>query len=49
METTLFSMINVETPVIVAEDSVESAAELVTLGDAFLRQVGGGMVMEVQY
>jgi hypothetical protein len=49
METTLFSMINIETPVIVSEKTAESAVELVTLDDVKLRQVSGGMVMVQTY
>jgi hypothetical protein len=49
METTLFAVINVETPVMVEDKSAESRTELVTLDDAKLRLIGGGMVMEVQY
>jgi hypothetical protein len=45
METTLFAVINVETPVIVADAGVEPVMELVTLDDSKLRQVGGGMVI----
>ena len=43
MEMTLFSMINVESPVTVAQDHDESVTELVALDDAKLRQVGGGV------
>jgi hypothetical protein len=49
METTLFAVINVETPVIVAESSAESRAELVTLDDAKLRQVSGGSAIVMMY
>jgi hypothetical protein len=49
MESTLFATINVETPVITADDGADQAAELVTLDDANLRQVGGGMVITMQY
>jgi hypothetical protein len=49
METTLFSMIDVESPVIAHGESAESSSELVTLDDSKLRQVGGGLVIGVVY
>ena len=48
METTLFSLINVETPVIVAEDGADTITDLVILDDAKLRLVGGGHVSVLQ-
>ena len=49
METTLFPMINIESSAVVAEDTVESVAELLTLDDAKLRQVGGGVVVVMNF
>lgn len=49
METTLFSLINVETPVIVAEDGSDTITELAILDDAKLRLIGGGTAMVVQF
>lgn len=49
MEPTLFAVINVETPVILAESSAESGAELVALDDAKLRQVSGGSAIVMMY
>lgn len=43
METTLFSMIDVETLMTVAEPRDEATTEVVTLDDAKLRLVGGGV------
>lgn len=49
METTLLTMINVETSANSAEDRVETTMELVTLDDAMLRHVGGGSPIVMQY
>jgi hypothetical protein len=49
METTLFATIVAETPVITADEVVDQAAELVTLDDSKLRQVGGGFAMVVNF
>jgi hypothetical protein len=49
METTLFATIVAEAPVITADDVVDQVAELVILDDSKLRQVGGGMVMVVNF
>lgn len=49
METSLFAMINVEPSLKVTENSAESVAELVTLDDEKLRQVGGGVVIVLTY
>jgi hypothetical protein len=49
METTLLATIIAETPVITTDDVVDQAAELVSLDDSKLRQVGGGMVMVVTF
>ncbi len=49
METILFPMINIESSAVVVEETVESAAELVTLDDAKLRQVGGGVVVVMNF
>jgi uncharacterized protein YjeT (DUF2065 family) len=49
METTLFSVIDAEIPVIAPDESAESSSEFVTLDDAKLRQVGGGLVIGVVY
>ena len=49
METTLFSMINLETPETSSIPSVEPTMELVMLDDAQMRQVGGGLVLVVNF
>jgi hypothetical protein len=49
METTLFAVINVETPVNVEYSNTVSECELVILDDAKLRQVGGGLCVEVNF
>ena len=49
MEATLFSMINAEIPVIVADDGVEPTSDLAILDDTMLRLVGGGHVIVLQF
>jgi hypothetical protein len=49
METALFPMINVEIPMIVAEEHAEAAEGVALLDDAQLRHVGGGIVVVALY
>lgn len=49
METILFPMINVENTMIAMENCDHSATEIVTLDDVQMRQVGGGLCVEVVY
>jgi uncharacterized protein YjeT (DUF2065 family) len=42
-------MINIESSAVVVEDTVEAVAELVTLDDTKLRQVGGGVVVVMNF
>jgi hypothetical protein len=49
METTALVMINAEAPALVADELAVSTTEFVVIDDVQMRQVGGGLVVEVVY